>query len=155
MLKYPCRLTAVMIGRSRVDQQPSRWPGRGSCRRPSGARVSRQIRQDRASQPHRSKRRGLSCGERASHFDLSRRGLSRGERASLLDPSQWDRASRLDPRATIRREIGARSHFAEISRNLSKYTDPTLFPHLPRRKRAVLVGGVLRRGLPEDLESRT
>jgi hypothetical protein len=113
MLKYPCRLTAVMIGRSRVDQRPS-WPGRGS-RRPSGARVSWQIRQDRAGQPHPSKPRGLSCGERASQFDPSRRGLSRRERASLLDPSQWDRASRLDPRAAIRRGIGARSHFAEIS----------------------------------------
>jgi hypothetical protein len=55
--------------------------------------ASRQIRQDRASQPHPRKRQGLSCGERASQFDPSRRGLSRGERASLLDPSQWDRAS--------------------------------------------------------------
>jgi hypothetical protein len=94
MLKCPCRLTAVVIGRSRVDHRPRR----GSRRRPSGARVSRQSRQDRASQVHPSQR-SLSCGERASQLDPSRRGPNQEDRASRFDPNQENRrrAGRFDP----------------------------------------------------------
>ncbi len=46
------------------------------------------------------------------------------------------------------------SDFAKIFRNFSKYADRTLFPPLPHRKRAVLLGRGLRSGLRDGLESR-